>query len=417
MDRNIVYPGSIPLDTDILGVNRNAMVGIAALTAATLGGSVVADGLACSPTAPASLTVTVGPGSITQLSPLDANAYGSLAADLTDEIVKTGINLQSTSFTLTAPATSGQSVNYLIEAAFSEIDASPVVLPYVNAANPAQPYSGPSNSGTAQNTQRTQRVQLQLKPGAAAAAGAQTTPAVDSGWVGLYVITVNYGQTAITASNITISPGAPFLNYKLPTLRPGFSAMQVFTSSGTFAVPNGVSSAYVTVIGGGASGGFHSTMPGAGGGAGGSAEGIVTGIAAGQAIAVTVGAGGAAPSSPANGNNGGTSSFGTFMSATGGVGGSGGTVAQFAMAGGAGGIGTGGQINRGGSYGLDGIVAACRGGDGGGPGNGRASSGPVAGISATGFGGGGGGGGTTTSGSPVGQPPGAGAAGIVIIKY
>lgn len=45
MDRNIVYPGSIPLDTDILGLNRNAMVGIAALTAAALGNSVVVDGL------------------------------------------------------------------------------------------------------------------------------------------------------------------------------------------------------------------------------------------------------------------------------------------------------------------------------------------------------------------------------------
>ena len=44
MDRNIVYPGSIPLDTDILYPNRNAMVGIAALTAATLGSIVVATG-------------------------------------------------------------------------------------------------------------------------------------------------------------------------------------------------------------------------------------------------------------------------------------------------------------------------------------------------------------------------------------
>lgn len=417
MDRNIVYPGSIPLDTDILGLNRNAMVGIAALTAATLGGNIVVDGLACTPTVPASLTVNVAGGSITQILPVDTNSYGSLAADLTDQIVKTGINLQSTSFTLTAPVTSGQSINYLIEAAFAEMDAVPVVLPYVNAANPAQPYSGPSNSGTAQNTQRTQRVQLQLKPGAAAAAGTQTTPAVDSGWVGLYVLTVNYGQSSLTAANIAVAPGAPFLNYKLPSLRPGFASIQVYTANGAFTVPNGVASAHVTVIGGGGSGGYHSTMPGAGGGAGGSAEGVVTGLVAGQVVSVSVGAGGPAPASPANGNAGGTSSFGTMMSATGGAGGAGGTVVQFAMAGGAGGLGVGGQINRGGSYGLDGIVVACRGGDGGGPGNGRASSGPLAGISATGFGGGGGGGGTTTSGSPVGSPPGAGASGIVVVRY
>jgi hypothetical protein len=417
MDRNIVYPGSIPLDTDILGLNRNAMVGIGALTAAVLGSNVVVDGLACTPTSPASLSVNVAPGSITQLSPLDANAYGSLAADITDQIVKTGINLQSTSFTLATPTTSGQSINYLIEAAFEESDASPVVLPYVNAALPSQPYSGPNNSGTAQNTQRIQRVQLQLKPGAAANAGSQATPVVDAGWVGLYVITVNYGQISITASNIVTMPGAPFVNCKLPALRPGFAAMQVFTSSGSFVVPNGVSTVRVTVFGGGGAGGYHSTMPGGGGGAGGQAVGVVTGLTAGQSIAVTVGAGGAAPAAPQTGNSGGTSSFGTYLSATGGAGGSGGTATQFAMAGGAGGVGVGGQLNRGGSYGSDSIVVASRGGDGGGPGNGRASSGPIAGISATGFGGGGGGGGLSVSGATTGYPGGAGAPGVVIVEY
>ncbi|OYV29870.1 MAG: hypothetical protein B7Z81_14770, partial [Acidocella sp. 20-61-6] len=207
MDRNIVYPGSIPLDTDILYPNRNSMVGIAALTAATLGSAIVVDGLACTPTSPASLTVNVGPGSITQLSPLDATGYGSLAADVAGQIVKTGINLKATGFSLTAPANSGQAINYLIEAAFSEVDSNAVVLPYVNAANPGLPYSGPDNAGTAQNTQRIQRVQLQLKPGIAAPAGVQTTPLVDTGWVGLYVITVNYGQSVITSAQISVAPG------------------------------------------------------------------------------------------------------------------------------------------------------------------------------------------------------------------
>ena len=75
MDRNIVYPGSIPLDTDILYPNRNAMVGIAALTAAALGSNTVVDGLVCTPSSPASLTVNIGPGSITQLTAVDATSY------------------------------------------------------------------------------------------------------------------------------------------------------------------------------------------------------------------------------------------------------------------------------------------------------------------------------------------------------
>src|SRR5262249_15161567 len=149
--------------------------------------------------------------------------------------------LASTPFTLAAPTTSGQSINYLIQAALLESDTEPVVLPYYNAANPAQPYSGPDNAGIAQNTRRVQRVQLQLKAGAAAASGAQGTPPVDNGWVGLYVITLSYGQTTVGAGSIARLSTAPFLNWKLPTLRPGFaSGVLTYLGNSTFTVPAGV---------------------------------------------------------------------------------------------------------------------------------------------------------------------------------
>ena len=90
MDRNIVYPGGIPLDTDLLLINKNAMVGLGYLAQAVLGQSTVADGLVCPPTSPASMTVTVGPGSLTQLTALDTLSYGSLPADPTDALVKMG---------------------------------------------------------------------------------------------------------------------------------------------------------------------------------------------------------------------------------------------------------------------------------------------------------------------------------------
>jgi hypothetical protein len=270
MDRIIVYPGSIPLDTDMLSINRNAMVGLGYLAQAVLGQNTIADGLPCGPTSPASLTVTVGPGSLTQLTTVDTLSYGSLPADSTDPLVKIGINISSTSFTLVTPTTSGQSTNYLIEASFLESDVNPVVLPYYNAATPAQPYSGPANSGVAQNTQRTQRVQLQLKAGAPALTGLQQTPPVDAGWVGLYTINVSYGQTEVSISNIALSPTAPFLTWKLPQLRPGFaSGVQTFTSSGNFTVPPGVTQAEIELWGGG-SGSFASTSSTpSGGGAGG----------------------------------------------------------------------------------------------------------------------------------------------------
>ena len=49
MDRNLVYPGSIPLDTDVLNLNRSTMVAIGYLAQATLGTTTVVDGLSLHP--------------------------------------------------------------------------------------------------------------------------------------------------------------------------------------------------------------------------------------------------------------------------------------------------------------------------------------------------------------------------------
>jgi hypothetical protein len=417
MDRNIVYPGAIPLDTDLLSCSRNTMIGFGGLLSAVLGGTSVVDGLVVAPTIPASLGITVGPGSVTQLAPVDQNAYGSLPADVAHTIVKMGINIAPTSFMLTAPTASGEVINYIVQAAFSEADVDPVVLPYYNAASPAQPYLGPGNDGVAQATLRQQSAQLQVKAGAAALAGTQATPPVDAGWVGLAVISVGYGEAQITAAAIAPLPGATSLPFKLPALRPGFSTIQSFAASGNFVVPNGVSRVRVTVIGGGGSGGTHASLPGGGGGAGGQAIRIISGLAAGSVIPVTVGAAGAAPGGPGNGGSGGTSSFGVYVSATGGLGGIGGS-ALATCAGNGGGAGYGGDVNLSGAWGTDAIPLAARGGDGGGPGNGRGTSAQVQGVSAGGVGGGGGGGGCSIpGGGGAGAAGGNGGPGLVVVEY
>lgn len=105
----------------------------------------------------------------------------------------------------------GQSINYLIEAQFQEVDSIPVVLNYYNASNPAVPFSGPGNTGAPQNTQRKGTVVVQAKAGTAATTGTQTTPAPDAGFVGLYVVTVANGQSSVTAANISTLSTAPFL--------------------------------------------------------------------------------------------------------------------------------------------------------------------------------------------------------------
>jgi hypothetical protein len=113
----------------------------------------------------------------------------------------------------------------------------------------------------------------------------------------------------------------------------GFSNIQVFTASGTFTVPAGITKVKATVVGGGGNGGLGSGSGATGGGGGGTAIGIFT-VSPSSSHAVTVG------------GAGGTSSFGSLCSATGGASG----VTGSTNAGGLGGIGTGGQINiRGGT--------------------------------------------------------------------
>ena len=416
MDRNFVYPGSIPLDTDLLAINRNAMIGLGYLAQAALGTGVVVDGLACTPTAPPSLTVNVGPGSIAQLNVVDVSAFGSLSADSTDPLVKMGINLQATPFTLVAPAVSGQSTNYLIEAAFIESDTTPVVLPYYNAANPAQPFSGPNNAGTAQNTQRIQRVQLQLKAGTPANTGAQTTPPVDSGWVGLYVVTVNFGQTAITAGNIVVLPTAPFVNWKLPSLSPGFGAgVQSFGASGNFVVPSGVTRVEVELWGGG-SGSFASTSSAASGGGsgGGYARKRIAGLTPGQVIPVVVGGGGAAGTTSTAPGPGGTSSFGPFVSATGGMLNGSANIANPQNGAIPGGTGVGGDVNLMGSSG--GIGFLSMGGLGGGAAIGGMQTSGSTGNSGVFPGGGASGAGTGANGNTP-YSGGPGASGLVVVRW
>ena len=303
MDRQIVYPGGIPLDTDILSMQRNTLIAFGYLTQTVLGKSILADGLACLPTQPASLSIVIGPGCITQFGSVDASAFGSLPAEPSEPLVRMGINVAGISFALLAPTISGQSINYLVEASFLEIDGDPVILPYYNAANPAQPYSGPGNSGAAQNTIRQQSVQLQLKPGAPAPSGSQITPSVDAGWAGLYVVTVAYGQSTIVAGNIVQMPAAPFVNYKLPQLTPGTHNLSVFspTSQGQWIVPAGINAVRLRIWGGGGAGGNGFGGAGGGGSGGGYSEGYYS-VTPGQTVPVSVGAGAAGA-----GSTGGTS--------------------------------------------------------------------------------------------------------------
>lgn len=228
MHRQIIYAGQIPLETDLLNAQKNDMIGLAKLCAAVLGTTTQVNGLACNPNAPAALNVVVSPGEIYSLQNIDGTAYSSLAADTTHQIVKQGILLDAVTLATPAPGTAGQSINYLVQAAYLDTDALPVVLPYYNASNPAQAYSGPANAGTTNNTVRQGQCSVTIKAGIAAATGTQTTPAADAGYTGLYVVAVANGQATVVAGNITTLVGAPFIPTTLINAA-GLNLANVFT--------------------------------------------------------------------------------------------------------------------------------------------------------------------------------------------
>lgn len=435
MDRSIIYPGQIPLETDQLNQNRATMLALGKLVSAALGTGNVVSGLTVAPNTPAALNVVVSPGEIYSLQNIDGTAYSSLPADTTHTCMKQGISLDATTIGCAAPSTAGFSINYLIEATFQEVDGANVVLPYYNASNPTQAYSGPANSGAAQATLRQGKVVLQAKAGIAATAGTQVTPVADAGYVALAVVTVANGQTTIVAGNIVAVASTAVLTNSLLGMINGNSPgrllnIQVIGATAPYVPTPGTKNCYARVQGGGAGGGgcpptsAGNTSAGVGGGAGAYAEGYYP-VATLAGLTVTIGAGGTAAPGAAGGN-GGASSIGTVIIAPGGAGGGAGTNNSPPWASGSGNvsaIATGGNIIN--ACGLSGdgafsiVVGSPISGKGGGSpfGSGGASRSTTSSAGQPGTGpGAGGSGGVLPSGIGSSAGGGTGIAGIVVIE-
>lgn len=212
-----------------------------------------------------------------------------------------------------------------------------------------------------------------------------------------------------------------------------------YTANGSFTVPSGVTTIYVSGCGGGGGGGGCQTVGSpnivSGGGGGGAASFAIREartVTPGQVLAVTIGAAGAGGTAGSPGVTGGTTSLGaivTLGSGTGGGAGTGGAYTNYI----AGGVGGGGAPD--GSYGQDTGpvgVGASGGAGGSGPfgGGGGSTRGQVTGNAMLagkpaqgGYGGGGGGAGgiyaagNTTIATSTGAAGGDGGPGFLLIEW
>ena len=129
------------------------------------------------------------------------------------------------------------------------------------------------------------------------------------------------GNVPVSNGTLNINLNADLLDGKHLSEIGGGMKYKIFTSSGTFTVPSGVTQVLVTLIGGGGGGskGGGGSLSGAGGGGGGVYYRTPVTVTPGSSIPVTIGSGGAGgTSSHIDGYAGGTSSFGSYLSATGG---------------------------------------------------------------------------------------------------
>lgn len=212
MDRPIIYSQEQGRSFDFLSSFKDYLKGGARLAQAIFGPTdtfVYGFGAAQKPVP--NLSFTLGAGQIFQWAPIDSSPYGALSAD-TENVYQQGYAAQQDVTLSTAQLNAGQSQWVLIRARFKEQDdirpGDPTggVLPYYNSSNPLLPLQGVNGNGGIQNTVRKGLAEINVVYGPPAATGSETAPLPGAGYVGLYLINLTFGQTAITNGQILAAP-------------------------------------------------------------------------------------------------------------------------------------------------------------------------------------------------------------------
>lgn len=325
MDRNIIYAGAVPLDTDMLYAGRFAKVGLGKLASQVYGdGVTAAEGFALTFSTTA-MTLTVGVGSVLAPGVVDVTAIGATTAGLAAD--STAVTVQ---YLLTAAATLtlAAGTTYGIYAVCSDSDTDDTVAPFYNSSNPSQTLSGQSNDATAMPTVRSSIVTIQ------AATSAPTAPTGGS-VVLLYTVTVPSGATTLSAATSVV---ATAMYPTIPTLKSGriLSISEVGTSQNYTVNMNCAYILLKMVAGGGSAAGASSTSSTQASVSSGGSSGSYAYVRISRAallaaatlqsngsytIPITIAAGATGVTGATTGNTGGVSSFGSLVSCPGGLGG------------------------------------------------------------------------------------------------
>lgn len=221
--RVTVYTNQVPYEADILRSNSYKMADVSKLAETVLGTGIsnakLVSGLPCLPISPPGLQVTVGSGCLYSFESYDATAYSVLPADNdpNHRLYKQALNFDLVTLDTPAPLVIGDSIIYLVQAAFETLDVNVVSRPYFNSADPTDPiFNNLSDT-------RTDKILINVKNGVSSPSPTPPTP--DAGFVPLYYVTVAFGQVAIISNNITVATSAPFITESL-TQKVGYSDLR-----------------------------------------------------------------------------------------------------------------------------------------------------------------------------------------------
>jgi hypothetical protein len=217
-DKLLIYSDEGIRSWDHLYAANDSVVGIARATQLLLGGAqTVGFGFGASVQTSPNMSINIAAGQILSWAPLDYTNNAAFPPD-TRMILHSGYNDAETLVFDISDLTAGQSQCFLIQASFEQQDIIRVgdpdngVLPFVNSANLLEPFAGQNNNAGTLPTVRNGFANVQKIAGTIAGTGQTPTPPSPTGnAIGLWIVTVEFGDIAISSGMLEQYPNSPIV--------------------------------------------------------------------------------------------------------------------------------------------------------------------------------------------------------------